>query len=74
MDTIVFCVVLCVLARGVPPRHRDPIPFLIATNQCELVGYGFDPIKLHHPTMQVIMVISDVIGARQMTVVMVEKA
>ena len=70
-----FCgVVLCVQARGVPTSFSKPTPYLIARDQCELVGHGFDPIKLHKPTMHKMMVISDAINARDPTVFMVEEA
>ena len=69
-----FCVVLCVPTRGVPTSYFKPTPFLTARDQCELVGHGFDPIKLHKPTMHKMMAISDAIDAREPTVFMVEEA
>ena len=47
---------------------------LTAGDRCELVGHGFDPIKLHKPTMHNMMAISDAIDAREPTVFMVEEA
>ena len=69
-----FCVVLCVQARGVPTSCPNLTPFLTARDQCELVGHGFDPIKLHKPTMHNVMAISVAINAREPTVFMVEEA
>ena len=69
-----FCVVLCVQARGVPTSCSKPTPFLTARDRCELVGHGFDPIKLHKPTMHNMMAISNAIDAREPTVFMVEEA
>ena len=41
---------------------------------CELVGHVFYPIKLHKPTMQIMMVMSGAINAMEPTVSMVEEA
>ena len=71
---VVFCVFLCVQARGVPTSFSTPTPFLTAKDRCELVGHGFDPIKLHKPTMHKMIAISDAINAREPTVFMVEEA
>ena len=48
--------------------------FFNAEGQSELVGHGYDPIKLHRRTMQKMMAISDVINARELTAFMVEEA
>ena len=70
-----FCgVVLCVQARGVPTSCSNSSPFLTARDRCELVGHGFDPIKLHKPTMHNMMAISNAIDAREPTVFMVGEA
>ena len=74
LSMLVFCVVLCVQALGVPTSCFKPTPFLTARDRCELVGHGFDPIKLHKPTMHIMMAISDAIDAREPTVFMVEEA
>ena len=66
--------VLCVWARSVPTSFSQSTPFLTARDRCELVGHGFDPIKLHKPTMHDMMAISDAIDAREPTVFMVEEA
>ena len=47
---------------------------LTAKDRCEFVGHGFNPIKIHKPTMQTMMAISCVIDAREPMVFMVEKA
>ena len=59
-----------VYLRAVPNLFR----FLTAEGRYELVGHGFDPIKLHQPTMQKMMAISNVINAREPTAFMVEEA
>ena len=48
--------------------------FLTERDRCELVGHGFDPIKLHKPTMHKMMAISNSIDARESAVFMVEEA
>ena len=59
-----------VYLRAAPNRLR----FLTGRDRCKLVVHGFDPIKLHKPTMHKMMVISDAIDAREPTVFMVEEA
>ena len=48
--------------------------FFTAEGRYELVGHGFDPIKLHRRTMQKMMAISNVLNARELTAFMVEEA
>ena len=73
-DGVVFCgVFFCMQARGVPTSCSNSSPFLTARDRCELVGHGFDPIKLHKPTMHNMMR-TDAIDAREPTVFMVEEA
>ena len=59
-----------VYLRAAPNRFR----FLTAGDWCELVGHGFDPIKLHKPTIHKMMAISNAMDARELTVFMVEEA
>ena len=56
--------------RTVPNRFH----FLTAEGRCEIVGHALDPIKLHKPTMQKMMAISNVINAREPTAFMIEEA
>ena len=65
--------VLCVWCRGVPPRCRRPILFLTAKDRYELVGHGFNLIRIHKPTIQTMMAISDTINAGELTAIMVEE-
>ena len=49
-------------------------PFLTVRDRCELAGHGFDPIKLHKPTMHIMMALSGAIDTREPMVFMVEEA
>ena len=72
---IAFCFWFCACPHAVYLRAASiRLRVFPAKDRFELVGHGFDPIKMHKPIVTVLMAISDAIVAGGPTIFMVEEA